>query len=193
MILLKLDPADRTPMFRQIVEQVRGLIDRESLRPGQAMPATRRLAEDLGVHRTTVYKAYEELWALGYLESTPGSYTRVRWRPRPEAATERQNRPAPAWGELSSPASRNVHGLFQRYRPESSPGRPALTVNGFGQGEAYYVAARTEADFLSAFYGALIDRLELAPALDAELPEGVSAQLRSSTAIRESTPRLVKG
>jgi len=129
VILLKLDPADRTPMFRQIVEQVRGLIDRESLRPGQAMPATRRLAEDLGVHRTTVYKAYEELWALGYLESTPGSYTRVRWRPRPEAATERQNRPAPAWGELSSPASRNVHGLFQRYRPESSPGRPADIID----------------------------------------------------------------
>jgi len=84
-------------------------------------------------------------------------------------------------------AARELFGLIHAesakvlatYGGDFYAGRPALTVNGFGQGEAYYVAARTEADFLSAFYGALIDRLELAPALDAELPEGVSAQLRT--------------
>ena len=33
-----------------------------------------------GVNRTTVIRVYEELWAQGYTESTPGSFTTVRKR-----------------------------------------------------------------------------------------------------------------
>lgn len=44
------------------------------------MPSSRDLATSIGVNRSTVIRAYEELWALGYLESTSGSYTRVRKR-----------------------------------------------------------------------------------------------------------------
>ena len=36
-----------------------------------------------------------------------------------------------------------------------------------------------EADFLSGFYGKLINKLSLARALDTELPPGVTAQLRT--------------
>lgn len=57
-------------------------------------------------------------------------------------------------------------------------GEPALTVNRFGDGEAYYVASRNNERFIDDFYGGLAAKLKLARALDSELPTGVTAQLR---------------
>jgi len=73
-----IDEASKTPLFRQIMEQVIGLVDSHALKLGTRLPSTRALAERLGVDRSTVYKAYQELWALGYLDSRPGSYSTVR-------------------------------------------------------------------------------------------------------------------
>lgn len=58
-------------------------------------------------------------------------------------------------------------------------GRPALTVNDFGKGQAYYVASRNDEAFMDSFFGKLAERLDLLRALPVELPEGVTAQLRS--------------
>ncbi len=58
-------------------------------------------------------------------------------------------------------------------------GYPALTVNGYGAGHAYYMASRNDQDFLDAFYGRLVDTLGIKRVLGVELPRGVSAQLRS--------------
>ncbi|MFP4057058.1 MAG: beta-galactosidase [Candidatus Brocadiia bacterium] len=69
--------------------------------------------------------------------------------------------------------------VLATYGQDYYAGQPALTVNAFGQGRAYYLAARPEARFLDAFYGRLIDDLGLAPALEAELPPGVTAQART--------------
>ncbi len=64
------------------------------------------------------------------------------------------------------------------YESDFYAGRPALTVNRAGDGEAYYMAARAGADFLSAFYGSLAARLDLQAAMKKPLPEGVSAVIR---------------
>jgi beta-galactosidase len=58
--------------------------------------------------------------------------------------------------------------------------RPAITVNRFGRGEAWYVAAKGGHDLLDAFHGALIARRGLPRALEADLPEGVVAQTRTN-------------
>ena len=58
-------------------------------------------------------------------------------------------------------------------------GRPALTVNPFGQGQAYYVASRNEEHFLQDFCTHLVTSLGLRKNLSARLPEGVTAQLRT--------------
>jgi len=57
-------------------------------------------------------------------------------------------------------------------------GRPALTVNQFGQGQAYYMASRNDDRFLVDFYSRLASDLDLLRALPVDLPEGVTAQLR---------------
>lgn len=69
--------------------------------------------------------------------------------------------------------------VLARYGEEFYAGRPALTVNRFGKGNAYYMAARTGEDFLEDFYNALMKKLTLSRTLDVELPCGVTSQLRT--------------
>jgi Beta-galactosidase len=65
------------------------------------------------------------------------------------------------------------------YASDFYAGTPALTVNDYGAGKAYYIAARTGADFLDAFYGSLSVELALGRAVSSPLAEGVSAELRT--------------
>lgn len=76
---------------------------------------------------------------------------------------------------LVHPITAEVLGTYEK---DFYADRAALTKNAFGRGEAYYVAARTDADFLRDLYGELIDRLQISRALDTELPHGVTAHAR---------------
>jgi beta-galactosidase len=69
--------------------------------------------------------------------------------------------------------------VLATYGSDFYAGRPALTVNELGKGRAYYIASRNDERFLDDFYGALGGQLSLLRALDADLPSGVSAQLRT--------------
>ncbi len=69
--------------------------------------------------------------------------------------------------------------VLATYQADFYAGRPALTVNSFGQGQAYYIASRNDDRFLNDFYGALSSKLGLLHSLDVPLPAGVSAQMRS--------------
>ncbi len=69
--------------------------------------------------------------------------------------------------------------VLATYGADFYAGRPALTVNRFGDGQAYYIASRNDERFLGDFYGALSAGLGLLRTLPGELPAGVSAQLRS--------------
>lgn len=69
--------------------------------------------------------------------------------------------------------------VLSSYVSDYLAGGPAVTVNCFGKGKAYYLAARTEADFLTDFYDKLISDLSIAKAINIDLPDGVTAQVRS--------------
>lgn len=77
-MLIHVDRDSDVPAYRQICERVIALVESGDLTPGERLPPTRRLAQSAGVHRSTVLRAYEELWALGYLQSRPGSYSTIR-------------------------------------------------------------------------------------------------------------------
>jgi GntR family transcriptional regulator len=61
-----------TPIYRQIVDQVRLAVATGVLPPGHPMPSVRNLAEELLINFNTVAKAYGELVRDGVLESQQG-------------------------------------------------------------------------------------------------------------------------
>jgi beta-galactosidase len=64
------------------------------------------------------------------------------------------------------------------YGEEFYAGSPAVTVNRFGQGCAYYIGSRNDAAFHEAMASALIEDLHLRRPVSSGLPAGVSAQVR---------------
>ncbi|MGC5033276.1 PLP-dependent aminotransferase family protein [Micromonospora sp. DT229] len=69
------------PLSRQIQSAIKEKIRSGALLPGVPLPSSRLLARDIGVSRSVVVEAYEQMSAEGYLESVQGSGTRVAARP----------------------------------------------------------------------------------------------------------------
>ncbi len=70
--------------------------------------------------------------------------------------------------------------VLATYASEFYAGRPALTVNQFGKGRAYYIASRNDDRFHTDFYRRLIQNLQLQCPLGVSLPQGVTAQVRTN-------------
>ena len=68
----------KTPIYEQIVSQVKQLIVSGTLKDGEAIPSMRALAKTLQVSVITVQKAYEDLQRKGYIESLAGRGTFIR-------------------------------------------------------------------------------------------------------------------
>lgn len=67
------DRTSPTPIFEQICAAFRERIRSGALREGARLPATRALAQDLGIARATVVTSYDQLVAEGYLAARRGS------------------------------------------------------------------------------------------------------------------------
>ncbi len=128
-MLLKIDRNAAIPIHRQIAEQVARLVETGGLRAGARLPATRELARKLGLNRSTVYRAYQELWAGGYIEARPGSYSTVRGRLRPTSSAPRGGEGRIDWGRASSPPARRAYDDLARVSRESSVGVGARAIN----------------------------------------------------------------
>ena len=69
--------------------------------------------------------------------------------------------------------------VLAEYTDDFYAGRPAVTVNRFGKGKAYYIASRNTGAFHDDFYGALSAALSLKRNLETDIPEGVTVQMRT--------------
>jgi len=105
MLQFTLDRSSSVPLYRQIVERVRELIETGTLPAGFRLPPERKLAEDLGINRSTVLAAYRGLKELGLVDAHVGRGTIVAasGRERPSSAG-----PVP-WGHLFAGASQSAH------------------------------------------------------------------------------------
>ena len=74
---LLIDPASATPIYAQVVDQVRTLVATGTLRQGDRLPSVRDLAVELRVNRNTAAKAYRMLETDGVLETRAGHGTFV--------------------------------------------------------------------------------------------------------------------
>ena len=109
------------PLFRQVYRGLRKAILDGSFRPGQKLPSTRAMAEQVGVSRTVALMAYEQLLAEGFATGRAGSGTYVskavevrRQPPRrsPEVTLSR-------FGNAAALALHTIHLPSQAPRPKA--------------------------------------------------------------------------
>jgi GntR family transcriptional regulator len=80
------------PVYRQLIDQVRGGIASGMLAAGDQLPTVRQLAVDLAINPNTVVRAYRELELGGLLETHQGTGTFISAQKmkRTDAQRERQ-------------------------------------------------------------------------------------------------------
>ena len=81
-MLIDLDPRDPRPVYRQIVDEVRRCVSVGIVKPDEALPAVRRLADELKVNANTVQHAYRTLEQEGivYVKRGMGTFVSPRAR-----------------------------------------------------------------------------------------------------------------
>ena len=72
---IRIERDSDVPLYIQIAEQIRGAVLHGDIADGERLPPERRLAEQLGVNRTTIVNAYRELAAGGLVEGHVGRGT----------------------------------------------------------------------------------------------------------------------
>ena len=74
--------------------------------------------------------------------------------------------------------------VLATYGDQYFAGSPAVTVNTYGKGKAYYLAARTRDNLLTDLYRSIVKDLGVVRVLETKLPQGVTAQLREDADAR---------
>lgn len=72
-MLLKIRQDDNSPIYQQIIDQVKAQVADGTLRKGERLPSVRELARDININVNTIYKAYRELEVQGVLRMRIGS------------------------------------------------------------------------------------------------------------------------
>lgn len=84
---LIINPSGEVPIYRQIMRQITEAIAGGRLKPGDRLASHRELSEQLIIAPLTVKKAYDELEALGYIQTQRGRGTFVNAHlPKPDRA-----------------------------------------------------------------------------------------------------------
>ena len=99
-----LDMHSGMPVYRQIMDQVRGAIASGALNAGDQLPTVRQLAVDLAINPNTVVRAYRELELGGLLETHQGTGTFISAQKMKRADAERERQLAQIVGDCVSRA-----------------------------------------------------------------------------------------
>src|SRR6476661_1583105 len=137
MLPVHLQPQSHVPLYIQLRDQLRALVHAGDLRPGDRIPASRELATQLGVHRTTVANAYAELESEGLISGHVGRGTFIRDEGLERRITEVPH-PASMTGSL------RWESLFADERGEEVLSRLTQSAP---RGSISFVMARPAAEF----------------------------------------------
>lgn len=123
LLSIRLEHGSTRPVSTQLHVGLRELILSGTIAPGQRLPASRTLARDLAVSRTTVIEAFDRLTAEGLIESRVGAGTYVTRaleapRPMPAATATGPEAGAP---RLSHATERSLELFGQRQRLPAIP------------------------------------------------------------------------
>lgn len=102
------------PLYGQIIQLIERKIENGELLPGEKLPAERKLAQLLGVNRSTIVRALDELAASGKLVRTQGSGTHVneeKWGVLTTGKTNWRHYVDQGGFHAEDPYIRDVHAL----------------------------------------------------------------------------------
>jgi GntR family transcriptional regulator/MocR family aminotransferase len=122
------------PLHRQIYDAFRGMILERRLQPGQQIPSTRALADELGISRIPALGAYAQLLAEGYIESRSGAGTFVT-----SSLSDQFSGARPAHfdglraGVVNDPSSDNISRVSGLLPVERTPWFPSAGAFSVGQ------------------------------------------------------------
>jgi GntR family transcriptional regulator len=116
---LRLDLHSGVPVYRQIIDQVRGGMSAGTLAAGDQLPTVRQLAVDLAINPNTVLRAYRELELGGMLETHQGTGTFISEKKINRNNAERERQLGQLAGEFAARAGAagfTVEDLLERLR-----------------------------------------------------------------------------
>lgn len=99
--------SEREAKYRQVADRLRGAIQSGELRPGEALPTEKQLAERYGVSRPTVRAALGLLRTEGLIDARQGSGAFVRLRRPPRRA------PIPRLPDAGAPGDRDGRSIIE--------------------------------------------------------------------------------
>jgi DNA-binding transcriptional regulator YhcF (GntR family) len=126
----RLDLRSGVPVYRQIIDQVRGGLASGALRVGDQLPTVRQLAVDLEINPNTVVRAYRELELGGLLETHQGTGTFISAQKLPDDNAERERQLSQIVGDAVSRAGAagfTIEDLLKQLR--AWPSGPAPKEN----------------------------------------------------------------
>ncbi len=126
--ILAIDRSADLPLGVQLVEGLRRGILGGALRPGDAVPSTRSLASELGVSRSAVVAAYEQLAGEGYLELRQGAPTRVAELAEIDAGADLDADVDASSRHGWRPPGRATRPPVTTRRPEAAPAEPRIDL-----------------------------------------------------------------
>ncbi len=89
-MFIRIEPSSVTPIYRQIIDQIKYQIAMGILRPGDKLPSVRQLAEQLAVNYNTTLKVYNELCRENVLRVERGRGTLVTDQPQTISLSQRK-------------------------------------------------------------------------------------------------------
>ncbi|WP_461163078.1 MocR-like pyridoxine biosynthesis transcription factor PdxR [Arthrobacter sp. R4-81] len=93
-IPIDLDRDSSVSLAAQVAGQLRAAILNGILQPDHTLPATRRMASELGISRGVVVRAFEQLSGEGFLESSGAGGTTVAVRPDIQRPPKKEQHPS---------------------------------------------------------------------------------------------------
>ncbi|MCH7797260.1 MAG: GntR family transcriptional regulator [Planctomycetes bacterium] len=101
----RISTGSTTPIYRQLIDQIRLVVLRGRLTPGDRLPSVRSLAQRLVINPNTVARAYGELARDGVIESQQGKGYFVATKRQVYTRAHRRRRLAPLLEALVSEAA----------------------------------------------------------------------------------------
>lgn len=174
------------PAQRRLYQALRSAILEGRLLAGAVLPASRVLAQDLGIARNTAVHAYEQLVAEGYVQSSRQGTVVAALGAAPRlGGSARQESP----GGIAGPGlSQRVRGFGRVRRPEDDllpfmPGTPALDAFPFNTWRRLIERAQRQASVQDLGYRHAVG--------EPELRQAIAAHLRAARGVRCQAEQVI--